>query len=38
VERYYGREIAQATADWIEYKGDFWKNPQNGEVKVVSRK
>ncbi|HTW77915.1 MAG TPA: DJ-1/PfpI family protein [Terracidiphilus sp.] len=32
VERYYGREVAQATADFIEYKGDLWKNPQYGEV------
>ncbi len=36
VERYYGREIAQATADFIEYKGELWKNPQYGEVKSVS--
>jgi transcriptional regulator GlxA family with amidase domain len=36
VERYYGREIAQATADYMEYKGELWKNPQYGEVKPVS--
>jgi transcriptional regulator GlxA family with amidase domain len=36
VERYYGREIAQASADYMEYKGELWKNPQYGEVKSVS--
>ncbi len=36
VERYYGREIAQTTADFIEYKGELWKNPQYTEVKNVS--
>jgi len=36
VERYYGREIAQATADYMEYHGDLWKNPQFAEVKAVS--
>jgi transcriptional regulator GlxA family with amidase domain len=36
VERYYGREIAQATSDYMEYKGDLWKNPQYGGVKYVS--
>jgi transcriptional regulator GlxA family with amidase domain len=36
VERYYGREIAQATADYMEYKGELWKNPQYSEVKSVS--
>jgi len=38
VERYYGREIAQATADYMEYKGELWKNPQYGEIKAVSAK
>lgn len=38
VERYYGREIAQATADYMEYKGELWKNPQYAEVKAVSAK
>lgn len=36
VERYYGREVAQATADYMEYKGELWKNPQYGEVRSVS--
>lgn len=38
VERYYGRPIAQATADYMEYKGELWKNPQYDEVKQVSAK
>jgi len=38
VERYYGRAIAQATADYMEYKGELWKNPQYGEIKAVSAK
>ena len=33
VERYYGRETAEATADYLEYKSDLWKDPQYGEVK-----
>jgi transcriptional regulator GlxA family with amidase domain len=36
VERYYGHEIAQATADYLEYTGQLWKNPQYGEVKSVA--
>lgn len=36
VERYYGREIAQTAADYMEYKGELWKNPQYGEVKAAS--
>jgi len=35
VERYYGSEIAQATADYMEYKGELWKNPQYETVKSV---
>jgi transcriptional regulator GlxA family with amidase domain len=35
VERYYGHEIAQATADFMEYKGELWKNPRYGEVKPI---
>jgi transcriptional regulator GlxA family with amidase domain len=38
VERYYGRKIAQATADYLEYKGELWKNPQYGEIKDVTAK
>jgi transcriptional regulator GlxA family with amidase domain len=36
VARYYGSEIAQATADYMEYKSDLWKNPQYGGVRYVS--
>jgi transcriptional regulator GlxA family with amidase domain len=36
VERYYGREIAQTSADYMEYKGELWKNPQYGAIKYVS--
>jgi transcriptional regulator GlxA family with amidase domain len=38
VERYYGREVAQASADYMEYKGELWKNPQYGAIKYVSRR
>jgi transcriptional regulator GlxA family with amidase domain len=36
VERYYGSEIAQATADYMEYRGELWKNPQYAAVKDVA--
>jgi transcriptional regulator GlxA family with amidase domain len=36
VERYYGSEIAQATADYMEYGGELWKNPQYRAVKYVT--
>ncbi len=35
VERYYGRKMAQGTADFLEYHGDLWKSPDYGEVKAV---
>lgn len=35
VERYYGREAAQATADFLEYGGELWKSPEFGQVKPV---
>jgi transcriptional regulator GlxA family with amidase domain len=35
VERYYGREVAQSTADFLEYGGQLWKNPEYGQVKPV---
>jgi transcriptional regulator GlxA family with amidase domain len=28
VERYYGRSVAQATASYMEYHGELWKNPE----------
>ncbi|MGB9029395.1 MAG: DJ-1/PfpI family protein [Acidobacteriaceae bacterium] len=36
VERYYGSEIAQTTADYMEYRSELWKNPQYGEVRNVA--
>jgi transcriptional regulator GlxA family with amidase domain len=35
VERYYGREVAQTTAEFLEYRGELWKNPDYDEVKAV---
>jgi len=35
VERYYGREVAQVTADYLEYGGELWKSPEFGQVKAV---
>ena len=35
VERYYGREVAQGTADFLEYRGELWKNPEYDPVKPV---
>jgi transcriptional regulator GlxA family with amidase domain len=35
VERYYGSELAQVTADYLEYHSELWKNPEYGQVKPV---
>jgi len=35
VERYYGREVAQGAADYLEYHGELWKNPDFAQVKAV---
>jgi transcriptional regulator GlxA family with amidase domain len=35
VERYYGREVAQTTASYLEYHGELWKNPDFDRVKAV---
>src|SRR5262249_54322216 len=36
VELYYGREVAQAAADYMEYQGQGWKtNTGAGEPKLV---
>jgi transcriptional regulator GlxA family with amidase domain len=35
VERYYGREVAQVTADYLEYGGQLWKSPDFDQVKAV---
>ena len=34
VERYYGREVAQGTADYLEYHGELWKNPDYNQARV----
>jgi len=36
VERYYGRAVAQSTAEFLEYSGELWKNPQYGEIKEAA--
>jgi transcriptional regulator GlxA family with amidase domain len=36
VDRYYGVELAQATADYLEYHSELWKNPQYGPLKPVA--
>lgn len=35
VERYYGQDVAQVTANILEYRGELWKNPKFDEVKAV---
>jgi transcriptional regulator GlxA family with amidase domain len=35
VARYYGDEVAQGTADLLEYKSTLWKNPEYEQVKPV---
>jgi hypothetical protein len=30
-----GEDVAQVTANTLEYHGDLWKNPTFGEVKPV---
>jgi transcriptional regulator GlxA family with amidase domain len=35
VARYYGQDVAQVTANLLEYRGELWKNPRFGEVKPV---
>jgi transcriptional regulator GlxA family with amidase domain len=34
VERYYGRLIAQATADYMEYHSGLWKDPELANVET----
>jgi len=38
VERYYGRGVAQVTADFLEYGGELWKSPEFNQVKPVAAK
>ena len=35
VERYYGRQVAQVTADFLEYGGELWKSPEFNQVKPI---
>ena len=35
VARYYGDEVAQVTANTLEYRSDLWKNPEYAQVKPV---
>ena len=35
VDRYYGRDVAQTTADILEYRGDLWKGPEYEQVRAV---
>jgi len=36
VARYYGPDVAQVTANTLEYHGELWKHPQFGDVKPVA--
>jgi transcriptional regulator GlxA family with amidase domain len=36
VDRYYGVELAQVTANYLEYHSELWKNPQYGPLKPVA--
>ena len=35
VARYYGSEVAQVTASFLEYHSELWKNPEYDRVKPV---
>jgi transcriptional regulator GlxA family with amidase domain len=37
VERYLGREVAQGTADFMEYQGEGWKRPPGEPLPLPSR-
>jgi len=37
VERYYGREVAEAAADFTEYRSQLWKDPDYDQVKPAVR-
>ena len=36
VARYYGNDVAQVTANFLEYHSEMWKNPQYDQVKAVA--
>ncbi|MGC2233129.1 MAG: hypothetical protein WBA09_16640, partial [Candidatus Acidiferrum sp.] len=35
VARYYGNDVAQATAEFLEHRSELWKNPEYDQVKPV---
>lgn len=35
VARYFGNDVAQATAEFLEHRSDLWKNPVYDQVKPV---
>jgi len=35
VDRYYGHDVAQVTANILEYRGELWSNPKFDQVKPV---
>lgn len=35
VAEYYGNEVAQVTANFMEYRSELWKNPEYQQVKPV---
>src|SRR5258708_38890944 len=37
VERYFGRNVAQKTAFWMEYQGKGWMNPGSNSVNAQVR-
>jgi len=37
VERYYGREQAERTADWMEYQGKGWLDPNSNQAYAEAR-
>jgi putative intracellular protease/amidase len=37
VEQRFGRDVAQATADYMEYRGEGWKNPDTSNSASIGR-
>src|SRR5215469_5713163 len=35
IARYYGSEVAQVTASFLEYHSELWKNPEYDQIKPV---
>ncbi|MGA8038300.1 MAG: DJ-1/PfpI family protein [Candidatus Acidiferrales bacterium] len=35
VARYYGDEVAQVTANTVEYRSDLWRNPEYQQLRAV---